>query len=101
MRHAEETRQLIAAAAALAMLALVFVLFKLGVLTAFGQMFVAKSTQHFRDVGKAAEKTVVLKTGERIECKKVNDQGEYWGLVRADRKASAVKKDDVKQIVTE
>ncbi|HYG73813.1 MAG TPA: hypothetical protein VEK08_02175 [Planctomycetota bacterium] len=50
------------------MLALVFVLFKLGVFTALGQMFVAQSTQHFRDMGKAAEKpqTVVLNSGERI-----------------------------------
>jgi len=77
--------------------------FKLGVFTALGQMFVAKSTQHFRDVGKAAEKpqTVVLKSGKRIACKKVNDQGAYWGLVRADGKASAVKKDEVKEIVGE
>jgi len=47
----------------------------------------------------AAEKTVVLNSGERIACKKVNDQGRYWGLVRADGKASAVKTADVKEIV--
>ncbi|HYG73811.1 MAG TPA: hypothetical protein VEK08_02165 [Planctomycetota bacterium] len=54
VRPDKETSQLIAVLAALGMLALVFVLFKLGVFTALGQMFVAKSTQHFRDVGKDA-----------------------------------------------
>jgi hypothetical protein len=44
-------------------------------------------------------KVVVMKDGRRIECTKMNDQGQFWGLVLTDRKFSAVKKEDVKEIV--
>lgn len=81
---------------------LIAALWKLGVFNAASKIVVDRSlnimqkeTEH-----QTHQSTVVIKKdGERIECKKVNDQGEYWGLVRSDGKFSAVKKADVQEIL--
>jgi len=87
----------------LACFVLIAVLWKFGVFNAPGKAVVDHSTNTMQKETKRLNqpKIVVLKSGERIECKKVNDQGLYWGLSRADGKFSAVKKEDVSEVIDE
>lgn len=44
-------------------------------------------------------RTVILKSGEKIECKRVLDEVQYWGLLRVDGRATAIKKEEVQGIL--
>lgn len=96
-------KQLVAWACVFACFILIAVLWKFGVFSAAGKAVVDHSSNTMQKEAERQNqpKIVVLKNGERIECKKVNDQGLYWGLSRADGKFSAVKKDDVSEVIDE
>lgn len=48
---------------------------------------------------RSRQKTVVLRSGERIDCLRVNDHGDKWGLSPINGPIRIVKKDEVKEIV--
>ncbi len=89
-------------AAVLCTFAVVAALWKFGVFNAVAKTFVDHSIDTMKKETERQQnqpKIVVLKTGERIDCKKVNDQGQHWGLVRKDGKFTAVRKDEVQEII--
>ena len=105
-RERDPIKQLKIAAVGLALVAVLIVLQKTGVITAvFGKLIERVRVSVQQDVNKLprpiADKpqTVVLKTGERIEARKVYDRGKAWSIVRADGVIRTVQKTEVSEIV--
>ena len=44
-------------------------------------------------------RVVITVSGQRIDCKRVLDQGKYWGLVLHDGKTSTIKKEHVREVI--
>lgn len=59
----------------------------------------AIDTMRAQGTPKEQRRTVVLRSGERIDCKRVLEQGEHRGMILLDGGASAVQKSNVSKIV--
>ncbi|GMV83830.1 MAG: hypothetical protein AMXMBFR7_50140 [Planctomycetota bacterium] len=94
-------KQLLAWAGIFLLLAVAAVLWKTGLLGVASQKAVDESLDTFREVERRKDhpRTIVLKSGKSLACKRVMDQRDYWGFVTTEGRMGAVRKVDVEEIV--